>query len=192
MRRTLARSGARLAVPLALVLALVWSERGEAELQGEAKDLASKILGVNPDRDGRKLTDPAQIDYAKKLGQEVVCLCGTCPRHTVTNCDCGWAEYNRRTLQLALLDGKTREQIIGAYGTAFGLKVFPLPPDDGFGRMSYILPYAGAGFGLLFVIILGLRMRRTSPSSSPTAPGAKDEEGDEARRRLARELDDLY
>ncbi len=193
-RRILSRSGQRLAVPLVLGLALIWGAPGEAETAGEAKDGATKLLGVDPDRDTRKLSDPAQIDYAKKLGQDVVCLCGTCPRHTVTNCDCGWAHYNQRTIQLALLDGKTKEQIISAYETAFGLKVFPLPPDDGLGRMSYIVPYVGGVLGLLLVVFFGLRMKKNQPvPAGPSVPSSPEEQReDEARRRLARELDDLY
>ncbi len=179
---------ARVSVPLVLALALIWGTPGVADQVGEPKDGATRLLGVNPDRDSRRLSDPAQIDYAKKLGQDVVCLCGTCPRHTVTNCDCGWAHYNKRTIQLALLDGKTTEDILQAYEQAYGLKVFPLPPDEGLGRLSYIFPYVGAFAGLIFVIVLGLRMRGKEPDEVEVAADPKQ---DEARRRLARELDDL-
>lgn len=187
--RRLVQIFTRVSVPMVLAAALVWGTPSEADPPGEAKDTATKLLGVSPDRDTRKLTDGAQIDYAKKLGQDVVCLCGTCPRHTVTNCDCGWAHYNQRTIQLALLDGKTREDILQSYEQAYGLKVFPLPPDEGLGKLSYILPYVGAFAGLIFVIILGLRMRNRDPDE--VAATAQDTEQDEARRRLARELDDI-
>jgi cytochrome c-type biogenesis protein CcmH/NrfF len=179
----------------ALLLALGWATLTQAEHDTNVPaNLAAKLLGVDPDRDQRKLTDPAQIDYAKAVGQEAVCLCGTCPRHTITNCDCGWAHFNRRTIQLALLDGKTKADILKAYETAYGLKVFPTPPDDGLGRMSYLLPYAAAGLGLLAVLLLGLRMRggrrgATAPAASRGAPQGAEE--DEARKALARELDEL-
>lgn len=194
MTRRTARIATRLLALGVLVGALGLTERSEAETTGEPKDAAAKLLGVDPDRDRRKLESPERIDYAKALGQDVVCLCGTCPRHTVTNCDCGWAHYNQRVLQLALLDGKTREDVLKAYEAAYGLKVFPLPPDEGFGRMSYVLPYVAAVAGLLFVVFLGLKMRNNhnAPAGGPSSsPSAAESDEDEARKLLARELDDL-
>lgn len=176
----------------ALVLALGWASLTRAEHDTNVPaNKAAKLLGVDPDRDERKLKDPAQIDYAKAVGQEVVCLCGTCPRHTVTNCDCGWAHFNRRTIQLALLDGKTREDILKAYESAYGLKVFPIPPDTGLGRMSYLLPYLAAILGLFGVVFLGMRMRRRSAPVPVPVAQRQDPEADAARRALARELDEL-
>lgn len=192
-KRTATRTALRLAAVAAFVLAAAMPERTEAEAEGEAKDGAAKLLGVNPDRDRRKLGDPDRMDFAKALGQDVVCLCGTCPRHTVTNCDCGWAHFNQRVIQLALLEGKTREMILSAYEAAYGLKVFPLPPDEGFGRVSYLGPYAVAGLGLILVIFLGLRMRNR-PGEAPVSPASASagaDLDDDARAALARELDDL-
>ncbi|MEQ9503742.1 MAG: cytochrome c-type biogenesis protein CcmH [Deltaproteobacteria bacterium] len=177
----------------AIVAMLLVSSSAFAAADGDPSDLARRELGVSIDN--LPNLSPEQDDYAKAIGQDVVCLCGTCPRHTVTNCQCGWAHENKKVIRAALVAGKTKEQIIAAYEKAYGLKVRPTPPDEGFGKLSYMLPYAAIVFGLGLVLVLGLKMRKRGASSDAVATAAQNAPGedvdDEARSILEQELDEL-
>ena len=179
---------------LALVLILGFPVlAGAEESKREDPDAVAHLLGVDPKR-MISLTK-AQKDYAKAIGEEVVCLCGTCPRHTITACTCGWAHTHKKTLEVALLDGKTREDILDAYMKAYGAVAFPVPPG-GLGKAAWIVPYVAIGAFLVVLGLIGVRlMRRQSAvvaetrATSGGGPGESIEAAD--RASLARELEDL-
>lgn len=159
---------------------------------GDPPTLAVRPLGVDLSRTP-SLT-PEQLEYAKAIGRELVCLCGTCPRRNMTDCDCGWAETNRKIIQLAVQSGKDGPSILKAYESVYDLKVRPAPPDEGFGKASYILPYLAAVAGLLGVFAFGLKMRGNKQAvraavSTPANSAAPI--SSEAEQALKRELEDL-
>lgn len=167
-----------------------------AQDRGEAADLAIRELGVDVDR-VPPLTKE-QTNYAKDIGQELVCLCGTCPRHTITDCACGWAQQNKRALEAALVAGKTKEQIIAAYEKVYGLKVRPTPPDEGVGKLSYMFPFAMIIVALGLVFFVGIRAKkRNDKAGAMTAAAAIPEDAlaeqadSETRSILEKELDEL-
>jgi cytochrome c-type biogenesis protein CcmH/NrfF len=95
-------------------------------------------------------------------------------------------------IQVALSEGKTREQIHAAYEAAYGTKVFPKPPGT-LGELTWLIPYVGGLLALAALFAWGMRaLRRRSPMA-PVASGADqgEEGGDEDRERLKRELEDL-
>ncbi len=180
----------RWAVPLIAALALLSACEAHEFSKGDAEAVAIK-LGVQP---GRQVKIPEEIiERAKPIGEKVVCLCGTCPRYTVSDCTCGWAKLNQKAIQLALLDGKTEQEIVDAYVEVHGRKALPAPPDDVFGAISYVGPYVAGIFGLLMVLYMGLRMRKRQQSMDirPDAPIAQNTGSNEARRLLESELEDI-
>lgn len=146
---------------------------------------------------GEKRTVPQEIlDQAKTVGHEVVCLCPTCNRRYVDECDCGWARRNQLTIQYALMDGKTPDEIVQAYIDVHGLRALPRPPATPLGNLSWALPYGLTLFSLLLLAWYGLRLRTTKTPElvrvGPQGPQTKGSEDEQlARRRLARELDEL-
>lgn len=156
------------------------------EFSSGAPRAAAQMLGI--DLSARREVPPKVVEAAKPIGKEVVCLCGDCPRRLVTDCECGWARQNQKTIQYALLDGKSGEEIIDAFVRAHGLKARPTPPDDALGRISWMAPLAGTVLTLLILAWFGSRLR--SRPASPSVPMGTPED-DAARRLLERELEDL-
>jgi cytochrome c-type biogenesis protein CcmH/NrfF len=64
--------------------------------------------------------------------------------------ECGGAPEFRKEIQALLEQGKTRDQIVAMFADRFGgMHVLGAPPDRGFNRLAWALPYglglAGAG-----------------------------------------------
>lgn len=184
----------RLVLPL-LWLALAGAPSGalaQGHAGGDDVRAPARILGVDP---GKLVSlSHEHKQHAKVIGDELVCLCGTCPRFTVANCDCGWAHQSMQIIEVALAEGKTREQIHAAYGEAYGTKAFPAPPGA-LGDLTWLIPYVGGLLALAGLFAFGVRaMRRHQASTAVAAASAraeKEEGADEDRELLKRELEDL-
>lgn len=182
-----------MSVLVASVSAFAQTGEMETKESAPAPNLVARRLGLNADQ--MPVVNAEQAALAKAIGKEVVCLCGTCPKHTITDCDCGWAGMNKRILQHAVSRGMTREQIVGTYREAYGDQVLAMLPNEGFARLAWVLPYSAGAFGLALVFFVGVRHLRRSknrdddtgaPSGAPV--GALNEEH---RRALAKELEEL-
>ena len=185
----------RTAGPILALLVLGLAPPADAA-KGEKGELAAPLLGVDLTKTPN-LT-PEQHEHAAAAGEEVVCLCGTCPRRTITDCECGYAHREKKLIQLAVENGKSQDEIIAAYVSAYGTKVRPNPPDDSLGRMSYVLPFTLIAAALVLVILIGVRLRKQEEirgAVAPAAPGRKDPSpavvSEQAQAALARELEEL-
>ena len=78
-----------LVLGLVPVAAAAVPRRARAGGKGLPADQAAKALGVPTER--KLAHDHAQAEVAKATGRDVVCLCGTCPKRLITDCECGWA-----------------------------------------------------------------------------------------------------
>ncbi|MEL6183488.1 MAG: cytochrome c-type biogenesis protein CcmH [Myxococcota bacterium] len=170
---------------LASVLALLLAGCEAHEFSSGSARAAAQMLGI--DLSQRREVPAAIIEAAKPIGREVVCLCGTCPRRLVTDCECGWARQNQKAIQFALMDGKSGEQIIEAFVKAHGLKARPTPPDDALGKVSWLVPLTATLLAFVVLAWFGSRLRRTTPAPAPAASA----EDVAARQLLERELEDL-
>jgi cytochrome c-type biogenesis protein CcmH/NrfF len=182
----------RLLSGLLLLPALAFAQEHES---GEDPMAVARILGVDPN--ALFTVTSEQRAQAKAIGHEAVCLCGTCPRQTITACTCGWAHTHQKTIEAALVAGKSRDDILGAYMTAHGPKAFPTPPGP-YGAITWMVPYAGGLVALGAFFLFGLRMRRRHAALQAVENQAKrtDEAPapafrDEDRAKLSRELEDL-
>jgi cytochrome c-type biogenesis protein CcmF len=103
---------------------------------------------------------------AKRLWAHLVCLCGGCQRETLLECRCGQAA-NERTKILGMLEGMdlstpakeqaAYDQVVQAYVARYGgYHVLATPPDSGFNKLSWALPYATF---FATIVIIGLVVR---------------------------------
>lgn len=181
------RSLLRLALAVGL-LAVAAAAPRPVFAQGEDETRVARFLGVDLTRTDK--LSLAQQKYAKTVADDLVCLCGTCPRESLATCDCGWASRGRKTVGLALLDGKTEQAVLDAFRKAYGDKVFATPPGS-VEVVVTVIPYVLGILMLLAIIAFGLSNRR-SPARVPiskASPAPTNE--DEAARILRRELEEL-
>jgi cytochrome c-type biogenesis protein CcmH/NrfF len=156
---------------------------------GEDVNAPARELGIDPNK--LISLSQQQKDYAHEIGDELVCLCGTCPRFTVANCDCGWAAQSMNVIKVALTEGKTRDQIHSAYEKAYGTKAFPKPPGT-LGELTWLIPYVGGLLLLAALFAFGVKqLRKRNPMASVASGSKPGEESSEDRERLRRELEDL-
>jgi cytochrome c-type biogenesis protein CcmH/NrfF len=154
--------------------------------------LAAQALSVDPNTPHS--SEPRLIDLGRAIGKELTCLCGTCPKRLITDCDCGWARANQVAILNAVAQGKTREEIIGVYRRVFGDQVLAqLPSDNTLAKAAWAVPYLGAGLGFVLAILAGFRLaRKKEQTGAPAAPIVPRPAVDDAlKTQLQRELDEL-
>ena len=177
-------------VTVAALVAAVSTGSSVFAQEGEDVTVPGKLLGVDLSRTHEFSLD--QLKYAKTVADDLVCLCGTCPRESLATCDCSWASRGRKTIQLALLDGKTEQQVLDAFRKAFGDKVFSAPPET-VEVMVTVIPFVLGAAMLLAMVAFGMANRRQPsrvPARTPERSGQPVPE-DEAARILRRELEEM-
>ncbi|HCL26885.1 MAG TPA: hypothetical protein DIC52_00425 [Candidatus Latescibacteria bacterium] len=115
---------------------------------------------------------PEQI---KDVAHDLVCLCDTCNRESLSTCQCGFATAERETIGEMLVAGQSRQQIVDSYVDRFGSMGLANPPE-GY-DVVWIVPFVMLGVGVLGVRQVLVYWRRGRPvaaaSVTPTAaPGA--------------------
>jgi len=102
----------------------------------------------------------------KSVGDKVMCLCGCvailnqCPHQ-----GCSTHEEVQAVIQKMISEGKTEPEIFQALVARYGTQILAAPPAKGFNLTAWVLPSVGLVFGLVAVIIIVRRMRK-----SPAAP----------------------
>ena len=161
---------------------VAWAQQGE--------DVAKPAMLLGVDLDRTDAVSLAQKKYAKSVADDLVCLCGTCPRESLATCDCSWAAKGRKTIELALLDGQTEQAVLDAYRKAFGDKAFAAPPAKVEAMVTIVSYVLGAAM-LLAMIAFGLSNRRQPARAPVPKPAARPTDEDEAARILRRELEEM-
>jgi len=174
-------------------LSVVDSALGEEK--GKAVDLAARVLGVSMATKHEHTAEHAAL--AREIGQEVVCLCGTCPKRTISDCECGWAKQHQNSLVNAVVAGNSKEKIIQIYRQVYGDQVLAMLPNEGFAITAWALPYAVAMVAFVVILLLGVRFAAKPSTVTALTEQAEDSnlppvtDDDEAREQLERELEDL-
>ncbi|MEL7369905.1 MAG: cytochrome c-type biogenesis protein CcmH [Myxococcota bacterium] len=179
---------AGLGVMLALFGASVAPRAAYAQKREDIKKPA-QLLGVDLSRADILTLD--QKKYAKGVAEKMVCLCGTCPKEPLSTCDCGWAGNGRKMIGLALLDGRSEQDVLDAFKKSFGAKAFAAPPEE-VQLMVTVVPFMLVAAMLLAFVAFGIANRRQGKPAP--VPVKKDEPvvpGDEAARILRRELEEM-
>jgi cytochrome c-type biogenesis protein CcmH/NrfF len=116
-------------------------------------------------------------DVEKRLGQRLVCLCGSCGKEPIGVCACDYAKGVRREIAALVDQGKTEDQILQHFIDEYGSQeLLGAPLDQGFNRMAWLFPYlAGAG-GVIAIGFAAVRWsRRAEPAGADTLAPADEE-----------------
>jgi cytochrome c-type biogenesis protein CcmF len=125
----------------------------------------------------------------KQLQGELICMCGTCGRERLSECQCSVAAKMREELAVLVASGRTHDEIIQYYISKYGSEEpLAVPLDKGFNRLAWLFPYALGGTGALALGSAAIRWSRRSrtPDLEPPPPADPDYE-----HRLDDELRDL-
>jgi cytochrome c-type biogenesis protein CcmF len=126
--------------------------------------------------------DPAQTKKEMTwFGANLRCMCAMGGRgcgHMLEDCgaECGGAPASRREILAWIEQGKSRQEIIDVYIKRYGgAHVLGAPPDSGFNRLAWALPYGlgVAGAGVLAFTAWRLSKRDRGPTG-PDSPGATE------------------
>jgi cytochrome c-type biogenesis protein CcmF len=111
----------------------------------------------------------------RQLEHEVICMCGSpgCVRSPLDNCPMrpachGYSEQTALIRQL-IDEGRTHEQVLDALVARYGQAVLAIPRDEGFNRLSWMLPYVAGVFALVGIILTARRWSR--PAAAAAAGG---------------------
>jgi len=119
------------------------------------------------------------FELEQKLFERLACMCPTCPRIPLADCQCGFAGKERTEIRKKIALGWSEERILDWYlnergpelgREPFGQVALTTPPDSGWNRISWLLPY---GLSLVAAIVLVVVGRRWSRSRR-AAPGEAD------------------
>jgi cytochrome c-type biogenesis protein CcmH/NrfF len=109
----------------------------------------------------------ARTPLEREVGKAVVCMCGTCGRKLVGDCDCSMAAAMRDEIAMLARQGKTKPQILNHFVEKYGSQE-PLaePINEGFNRLAWLLPYVVGGGTLLGVLATARRWTRSTPATA--------------------------
>jgi len=126
----------------------------------------------------------------RKIAGKLACWCGGCARLPVGTCLCPHCEKVRDQVSVLLKDGKTEAEILQHFvADVGGIHVLSEPPDKGFNRLAWAVPYA-VGFGSFAAIgVVALRWSRRKTTDAPAVAPSDAHSALEAR--LDEELRDL-
>ena len=105
-------------------------------------------------------------EQIKNVASDLVCLCGTCNRESLSTCLCGFATTERDAIGDLLGAGQTRQQIVDGYVDRFGPMGLANPPE-GY-NVVWIVPFVMLGVGVFAVRQRQLRRQRGRPRPGTT------------------------
>ena len=131
----------------------------------------------------------------REIEEQIVCMCGTCTREVIAECRCSAAAKDRGEVRRLLAEGKTEAQILEHFRAKHpGDSALIVPPDTGFNRLAWILPYGIALGSAGLVIVLARRLGRRGSAAaapSPETHAASEPSDPKTDARLDEELRNL-
>ena len=135
----------------------------------------------------------AKVPYEKlrQVGDLVTCQCSC--NSTVGGCNmlnCQFSEPVLQDIEAGLEAGQSDEEVLEAVYAKYGSETRVQPPDDGFGLLGWIAPFATLLVGLAFVPWVIRRWRRSSCARS-RATGVPEDAVERFRSRIEDDLEEL-
>jgi cytochrome c-type biogenesis protein CcmH len=131
----------------------------------------------------------ARVD---KLGHKLICMCGC--EQVLLECNhygCPYLTPEHRELTVAVDDGKSNEDILSAFVNEYGPTVLAAPPNSGFNRIAWLMPYFALAIGVCGVVLVVRNWRgHPRPAAAPvSATGNGATELDRFREQARRETE---
>jgi cytochrome c-type biogenesis protein CcmF len=143
---------------LALLLAPGWAWAQHVETPGAQ---SSGLVVRNP--------------LEKAATSKLACWCGGCPRLPVGTCSCGHCAHVREEVTAMVAEGKTESEILQHYVAAEGgMHVLSEPPNEGVGKLSWLVPYVVGMTGLLLAGFAAVRWSRRSRDGVTDTTASED------------------
>jgi cytochrome c-type biogenesis protein CcmF len=121
----------------------------------------------------------ARNDFEKEMQHEIVCTCG-CGHQPIGECrkdPCGTSHEMRGRLASLIDEGKSHDEILTAFVTAYGSEeMLAKPRNQGFNRLAWYLPWTVGAGAALIVGFVAVRWSRR-PEGAADAPAAAAEPG---------------
>ena len=124
----------------------------------------------------------------RRAGEKLACLCGAC-KNTVGTCQmlgCHYAAPAREKIAQLQKAGMNDDQVAGFFSKREGLKAFAVPPNEGFNRMSWLMPPIAIAMGLMGIAWWIKRSRR--PVLMAELPAGPVGSTDRLRAELDKEM----
>ena len=103
-------------------------------------------------------------DQARQIAREV--QCPVCQGLSVADSPSQLASQMRGIIRSKLEAGEDREAILTYFADRYGESVLMAPPRSGLALVIWLAPYVG-GAGILALVLLMIKRRRSSPSPAP-------------------------
>jgi cytochrome c-type biogenesis protein CcmH len=127
---------------------------------------------------------------------ETLLIAPCCWRQPISDHQSEIAGEMKDDIRKMLDEGKQRQEILDFYVDQYGARILSIPPQEGFNRMSFLMPVF---FVLAGLVVVGLLLKKwgaarhtavaaPAGAGAPTAPPALD---DEMSRRIQKELDEM-
>ena len=111
-----------------------------------------------------------QTDRAKKLGLNLMCMCG-CGQVLVqcNHINCPSAPSMLKELDDRIASGESDELLIQNFIKGYGVAVLSSPPNSGFNRVAFLLPGVAFALGLGLVALVINHWRKRPMMAAATA-----------------------
>jgi cytochrome c-type biogenesis protein CcmH len=136
-----------------------------------------------------------QTDHAKKLGMNLMCMCG-CAQVLVqcNHINCPSSAPMLKELDTHIANAESDELILQDFMQEYGVQVLSSPPNKGFNRVAWLLPGFAFAIGLGLVALVIGRWRHKDPAAIPAQDPSNMEISSDAmaraREKVNRETED--
>ena len=150
-------------------------------------------------RPRERITDYENDPFIIEIESRLACTCGcTLDVYTCRTTDftCGTSPAMHREVVRLIQQGKTEEEVVGAFVAQYGETVLMAPPKSGFNLVGYVLPglgIFGVGAAMLWMLVGRSRLggELAAVGAEAGAGGSEPEISDEDAALLEKELGDL-
>jgi cytochrome c-type biogenesis protein CcmH len=123
---------------------------------------------------------------------ETLLIAPCCWRQPISDHQSEVAGEMKTDIRKMLGEGKKRQEILDFYVDQYGARILSIPPQQGFNRMSFLMPvfFVLAGFVVVGAVLKKLSATRQTAAAA-TAGTASPALDDEMSRRIQKELDEM-